>query len=65
MTVGYASKWDLAKFPFDHQTLSGSISLVDNVAYAQDRKRVSLNFTSLPEEYKVPTARLEKLYPGS
>jgi len=65
VTVGYASKWDLAKFPFDHQTLSGSISLVDNVAYAQDRKRVSLNFTSPPEEYKVPTARLEMLYPGS
>ena len=39
MTATYKSDWDLSKFPFDSQVLTGSINLVDNIAYASDRPR--------------------------
>ena len=61
----YKSSWELAKFPFDKQVLSGTIILVNNVAFAADRSRVNLNFTSPLSDYKPSAAQLANLYPGA
>ena len=42
MISKFKSDWDLAEFPFDKQTLSGTITLVDNIAFSEDKPRVKL-----------------------
>jgi len=65
MTVTRPNTWNLNQFPFDSQTLAGSISLVDNVAYPEDRPRVKLNLTSALSSYDPKGDELSSLFDGS
>ena len=47
MEATLASGWDLMRHPFDTQTMSGTVNLVSNIAFAADVPYVAINFTDL------------------
>jgi len=64
-TVTFASTWDLGTFPFDEQILTGTLVLVDNVAFPADRFRIHLAFTQPLEDYNPTGEALKDLFPGT
>ena len=58
----FANDWNLQKFPFDTQTLTGNIRLVTNFARASDQVATELNITGL-DTLNATRAYLRRLYP--
>ena len=62
--VKFKSEFDLSRFPFDVQTLTGSLMLVSNVAYADDMAKVSLIFETALSDYSPSGEDLAAIFPA-
>ena len=60
----FKSDFDLSRFPFDVQTLTGSLMLVSNVAYEADMAKVRLVFETALSEYSPAGDDLAAIFPA-